>query len=76
MLIPEPFTINELRAVYAAVWGREPDARNFHRKVSSSDGFVEATDETTTRGGGRPARLYCRGTARLLHPPMLRSLGG
>ena len=73
MLIPEPFTINELRAVYAAVWGREPDARNFHRKVSSSDGFVEATDETTTRGGGRPARLYRRGTGRLLHPPMLRA---
>jgi 8-oxo-dGTP diphosphatase len=76
MLIPEPFTINELRAVYAAVWGREPDARNFHRKVSSAEGFVEPTDETTTRGGGRPARLYHRGTARLLHPPMLRPIGG
>ena len=73
MLIPEPFTINELRSVYAAVWGREPDARNFHRKVSSADGFVEPTDETTTRGGGRPARLYHRGPARLLHPPMLRA---
>lgn len=73
MLIPEPFTINELRTVYGAVWGREPDARNFHRKVSSAEGFVEPTDETTTRGGGRPARLYLRGPARLLHPPMLRS---
>ena len=73
MLIPEPFTINELRTVYAAVWGREPDPRNFHRKVSSAEGFVEPTDETTTRGGGRPARLYQRGPARLLHPPMLRA---
>jgi 8-oxo-dGTP diphosphatase len=73
MLIPEPFTINELRVVYGAVWGREPDARNFHRKVSSAEGFVEPPDETTTRGGGRPARLYLRGPARLLHPPMLRS---
>jgi 8-oxo-dGTP diphosphatase len=73
VLIPEPFTINELRGVYAAVWGREPDSRNFHRKVSSAEGFVEATDETTSRGGGRPARLYRRGTARLLHPPMLRA---
>ncbi len=73
MLIPEPFTINELRSVYAAVWAREPDPRNFHRKVSSAEGFVEPTDETTTRGGGRPARLYRRGPARLLHPPMLRA---
>jgi 8-oxo-dGTP diphosphatase len=73
VLIPEPFTINELRGVYAAVWGREPDSRNFHRKVSSAEGFVVPTDETTTRSGGRPARLYRRGPARLLHPPMLRA---
>ncbi|MEO6509341.1 MAG: NUDIX domain-containing protein [Nocardioides sp.] len=73
MLIPEPFTINELRSVYAAVWAREPDPRNFHRKVSSAEGFVEPTDEASTRGGGRPARLYRRGPARLLHPPMLRA---
>jgi 8-oxo-dGTP diphosphatase len=73
VLIPEPFTINELRGVYAAVWGREPDSRNFHRKVSTAEGFVEPTDETTTRSGGRPARLYRRGPARLLHPPMLRA---
>jgi 8-oxo-dGTP diphosphatase len=72
VLIPEPFTINELRSVYAAVWAREPDPRNFHRKVSSAEGFVEPLDETTTRGGGRPARLFRRGPARLLHPPMLR----
>lgn len=72
-LIPEPFTVNELREVYAAVWGAEPDPRNFHRKVTSAEGFVTETDETTTRGGGRPARLYRRGPARQLHPPMLRS---
>jgi 8-oxo-dGTP diphosphatase len=71
-LIPEPFTVNELREVYAAVWGVEPDPRNFHRKVTSADGFVVVTDETTTRGGGRPARLYRRGPATQLHPPMLR----
>jgi 8-oxo-dGTP diphosphatase len=71
-LIPEPFTVNELREVYAAVWGAEPDPRNFHRKVTSAEGFVVETDETTTRGGGRPARLYRRGPAQHLHPPMLR----
>jgi 8-oxo-dGTP diphosphatase len=72
VLIPEPFTVNELREVYAAVWGVVPDARNFHRKVTSADGFVTATDQITTRGGGRPARLYTRGPASVLHPPMPR----
>ena len=67
------FTVNELREVYAAVWGVEPDPRNFHRKVTSADGFVVETDETTTRGGGRPARLYRRGPSAFLHPPMLRA---
>jgi 8-oxo-dGTP diphosphatase len=72
LLIPEPFTINELREVYAAVWGTVPDPRNFHRKVTSAEGFVVETDDTTTRGGGRPARLYRRGPSKSLHPPMLR----
>lgn len=72
VLVGDPFTINELRAVYAAVWGSEPDPRNFHRKVTSAAGFVEETDALTTRGGGRPARLYRRGPAEQLHPPMLR----
>jgi 8-oxo-dGTP diphosphatase len=71
-LISQPFTINELREVYAAVWGAEPDPRNFHRKVTSAEGLVVATEETTTRGGGRPARLYRRGASEFLHPPMLR----
>lgn len=69
----ETFTINELREVYEAVWGVEIDPRNFHRKVTSADGFVEPTGETTNRGGGRPAKLYRVGAAPLLHPPLLRS---
>ena len=68
----EPFTINELRQVYEAVWGCELDPRNFHRKITGTPGFVAATGERTTRQGGRPAALYRVGTARLLHPPMLR----
>jgi 8-oxo-dGTP diphosphatase len=66
------FTIAELRTVYEAVWGHELDPRNFHRKVITTDGFVEATGRSTTRTGGRPAQLYRRGPARFLHPPMLR----
>ncbi|MCB0988367.1 MAG: NUDIX hydrolase [Acidimicrobiales bacterium] len=69
---PEMFTINELRQVYEAVWGTELDPRNFHRKVTGTEGFVESTGKTTTRQGGRPAQLYRPGTADLLHPAMLR----
>jgi 8-oxo-dGTP diphosphatase len=69
---PEEFTVAELRRVYEVVWGTSLDARNFHRKVTGTPGFVEATDRTTTRDGGRPAQLYRRGGATLLHPAMLR----
>ena len=34
------FTVAELRHVYEVVWGIELDPRNFHRKVTSADGFV------------------------------------
>lgn len=68
----ETFTVNELRQVYEAVWGCQLDPRNFHRKITSTTGFLEPTGQRTTRQGGRPAALYRAGTARLLHPPMLR----
>jgi len=68
----ESFTINELRQVYEAVWGCDLDPRNFHRKITGTDGFVEPTGDRTTRQGGRPAALYRVGSARLLHPPLLR----
>ncbi|MCB1027990.1 MAG: NUDIX domain-containing protein [Microthrixaceae bacterium] len=64
------FTIGELRQVYEAVWGAELDPRNFHRKVTKTPGFVEATGRTTTRQGGRPARLFVAGGAEVLYPPM------
>jgi 8-oxo-dGTP diphosphatase len=73
--VGDEFTIGELRAVYAAVWGEELHAGNFHRKVLSVPGFVESTGETATRGGergGPKPRLYRSGDARLLHPALLR----
>ncbi|MGH9267715.1 MAG: hypothetical protein ACRD0D_06005, partial [Acidimicrobiales bacterium] len=54
------------------VWSAELDPRNFHRKVTGTPGFVVETGGTTSRDGGRPARLFRPGRARLLHPAMLR----
>ncbi|MEU4241225.1 NUDIX domain-containing protein [Actinoplanes sp. NPDC026619] len=73
--VDREFTIGELRSVYAAVWGEELHAGNFHRKVLSVPGFVESTGETTAKGGergGPRAKLYRAGDARLLHPALLR----
>lgn len=66
------FTIAELRHVYEVVWGVELDPRNFHRKVTSTVGFVEPVGGRTTRDGGRPAQLYRVGLAEVLHPPLMR----
>ncbi|HEX2774883.1 MAG TPA: NUDIX domain-containing protein [Micromonosporaceae bacterium] len=69
---PPSFTVAELRRVYETVWGVSLDPRNFHRKVTGTEGFLEPTGDTTTRDGGRPAALYRRGAASILYPPMLR----
>ncbi|GAA1478099.1 NUDIX domain-containing protein [Nocardioides aestuarii] len=66
------FTVAELRRVYESVWGQPLDPRNFHRKVTGTEGFLEPTGQMTAREPGRPAQLYRAGTARLLHPAMLR----
>ena len=70
----EPFTLGELRRVYEAVWGAPLHAPNFRRKVLSTPGFVVALDEKAEPGdaGGRPAQLFRRGEAALLHPAFLR----
>ncbi len=66
------FTIAELRAVYETVWAAPLDPRNFHRKVTTTDGFVEPVGRSTTGVRGRPAQLYRRGHASVLYPPLLR----
>jgi 8-oxo-dGTP diphosphatase len=75
--VAEPFTIADLRRVYAAVWGEAPDLANFRRKVLGTPGFVvEATRSplpAAGAAGGRPPLLYHRGDAAVLHPPMLRA---
>jgi len=66
------FTVAELRRVYEIVWGTRLDPRNFHRKVTRTEGFLEPAGSTTTRDGGRPAQLFRRGRVELLYPPILR----
>lgn len=70
----EELTVGELRRVYEAVWGVGLDPRNFHRKVTGTPGFLQPIGRSARAGpeGGRPAALYRRGPATLLHPAMLR----
>jgi ADP-ribose pyrophosphatase YjhB (NUDIX family) len=68
---PREFTIAELRRVYEIVWGTELDPRNFHRKVTGTEGFVVDTGRQRVERG-RPAQLHRVGNLRLLNPPMLR----
>lgn len=72
--LDEPFTLAELRRVYEAVWGVDLHDGNFRRKVLSTPGLVVEVGGVARpgAGGGRPARLYRRGDAALLHPALLR----
>jgi 8-oxo-dGTP diphosphatase len=71
-LVDQPFTLGDLRRVYGAAWGEEPEPANFRRKVLATPGFVRPTSGTRTVGTGRPADLYVRGSGAVLHPPMPR----
>ncbi|WP_139984027.1 NUDIX hydrolase [Nocardioides litoris] len=87
--VSEPFTLPELRRVYAAVWGVAPDLGNFRRKVLGTHGFVVPVEGGSggggtggtggtgatgaTGGAGRPALLYRRGETTAVQPPMLRT---
>lgn len=66
------FTMGELREVYETVWGHTLDPANFHRKVLTTEGFVEPTGKQRALGKGRPAKLYRRGDAGFLNPPLQR----
>jgi 8-oxo-dGTP diphosphatase len=74
--VDEPFTLADLRRVYAAVWGSAPDLGNFRRKVLGTDGFVVEAQRSAAAAagaaGGRPPLLYRHGHATTLHPPLLR----
>jgi len=65
------FTVADLRRVYETVWGTELDPRNFHRKVTRTQGFLVPVHRSRVEVG-RPASLFRAGSVRLLHPAMLR----
>ncbi|GAA2512659.1 NUDIX hydrolase [Winogradskya humida] len=69
---PAEFTIGDLRNVYEVVWGETLDPRNFSRKVTGTEGFVEPTGGRRMPVTGRPAALYRAGGATTLNPPILR----
>lgn len=70
---PPEFTVGQLRRVYEIVWGVPLDPRNFHRKITGTQGFLRPAGGQTAGDRGRPAQLYRRGGAVTLQPPMLRS---
>ena len=70
--LDDEFTMSQLRHVYQAVWGGLLEPANFHRKVLSVDGFVEETGDSRV-GRGRPAKLYRRGSAQTIYPPLTRA---
>lgn len=55
-VLPDLFTLAELREVYEAILGRDLDPANFRRQVENSGNLIP-TDRFRT-GSHRPARLY------------------
>ncbi|WP_029149222.1 NUDIX hydrolase [Microbacterium indicum] len=55
-LLPDEFTLTELRSVYEAVLGRRMDPSNFRRLIEGSPALVPTEGMRT--GSHRPARLY------------------
>jgi 8-oxo-dGTP diphosphatase len=71
--VSEPFALADLRAVYATVWGYDPEPANFRRKVLGTAGFVLPIPASRRRAGpqgGRPPALFNRGPAEQIYPPL------
>lgn len=69
-LLPEEFTIGDLRRVYESVWGVSLHHSNFARKVRSVAGFVEPTGRRTATSGA--PELFRKGPASIMMPPLMR----
>ncbi|WP_029905122.1 NUDIX domain-containing protein [Prevotella sp. 10(H)] len=56
-LLPEKFTMPELRCIYEAILGRPIDRRNFQRKMLSI-GYIQPLNETRKVGAHKSPNLY------------------
>lgn len=56
-LLPEKFTMPELRSIYEVIIGRELDRRNFQRKMLSI-GLISRTNEKKKKGAHKSPYLY------------------
>ncbi len=56
-LLPRKFTVSQLRTLYALVYGKEIDVRNFHKKIALMD-YVVPLDEKQQGVAHRAARYY------------------
>lgn len=56
-LLPEKFTMPELRCIYETILGRKLDRRNFQRKMLSS-GYIVPLNETRKAGAHKSPNLY------------------
>ena len=60
-LIPEVFTLGQIRSIYESAWDKRLDVRNFRRKlVEAPQPFLTAVGQTLSSRGteGRPPELY------------------
>lgn len=56
-LLPDKFTLTQLREVYEAIGGKKLDKRNFNKKIMSL-GLLEKSSGLARYGAHRPAALY------------------
>lgn len=56
-LLPEPFTLAQLREVYEAIWGMTIDPGNFAKRIGRVDGFIEPIDASSSSIPASPAAL-------------------
>ncbi|MDR0864934.1 MAG: NUDIX domain-containing protein [Candidatus Symbiothrix sp.] len=56
-LLPEKFTLTELRLIYEAILGKELDRRNFQRKILST-GLINRLDEVQKKIGLKPTTMF------------------
>jgi 8-oxo-dGTP diphosphatase len=59
-LVPETFTVGELRAVYEAIQNMDHDPRNFRRKFQRlvDSGLIVPAPGKRLRGRARPAKVW------------------